>query len=38
MTKKEALRQTAQANTLVSLGFTYGEAEALRRISLTLRY
>jgi len=36
MTKKEALRQTAQENTLISLGFTRDEAEALRRISMTL--
>ena len=37
MTKTEALRQTAQENTLLSLGFTTDEAAALRRISLTLR-
>lgn len=37
MTKREAQRQNQQADTLQSLGFTYGEAEALRRISLTLR-
>lgn len=36
MTKREAIRQTAQTDTLISLGFTYAEAEALRRISLTL--
>jgi hypothetical protein len=36
MTKKEALRQTAQENTLMGLGFTRDEAEALRRISMTL--
>lgn len=37
MTKTEAMRQTAQENTLLSLGFTTDEAAALRRISLTLR-
>ena len=37
MTKTEAARQTAQENTLLSLGFTTDEAAALRRISLTLR-
>lgn len=37
MTKTEAMRQTAQENTLLSLGFTIDEAAALRRISLTLR-
>jgi hypothetical protein len=37
MTKKEALRQTEQENTLLALGFTRDEAEALRRISMTLR-
>jgi hypothetical protein len=37
MTKTEALRQTAQENNLVSLGFTTDEATKLRRISLTLR-
>ena len=36
MTKKEAIRQTHQIDTLRSLGFTYDEAEALRRISMTL--
>lgn len=36
MTKKEAERQTRQADTLRSLGFTPREAEQLRRISLTL--
>lgn len=36
MTKREAVRQTEQTNTLVSLGFTETEAEQLRRISLTL--
>lgn len=36
MTKQEALRQTRQADTLRSLGFTLAEAEALRRISMTL--
>jgi hypothetical protein len=37
MTKTEAARQTAQENTLLSLGFTTDEATKLRRISLTLR-
>lgn len=37
MTRKEAERQTRQADILVSLGFTRDEAEALRRISMTLR-
>ena len=37
MTKREALRQTEQARALLSLGFTQDEAEALRRISMTLR-
>ncbi len=36
MTRKEAIRQTAQENTLRSLGFSSVEAERLRRISLTL--
>src|SRR6476646_5583212 len=36
MTRKEAVRQTHQEDVLVSLGFTRAEAEALRRISLTL--
>ena len=36
MTRKEAERQTHQQNTLVSLGFTTDQAEALRRISMTL--
>jgi hypothetical protein len=36
MTKHEAIRQTAQENTLLELGFTRDEAEALRRISMTL--
>ena len=36
MTKREALRQTTQENTLLSLGFTLAEAEQLRRISMTL--
>jgi hypothetical protein len=36
MTKREATRQTRQQNVLVSLGFTPGESDALRRISLTL--
>lgn len=36
MTKREALRQTHQENTLLALGFTRAEAEQLRRISMTL--
>lgn len=36
MTKREALRQTEQENRLLSLGFTRGEADQLRRISMTL--
>ena len=36
MTKHEAVRQTRQHDVLVSLGFTTGESDALRRISLTL--
>lgn len=36
MTRQEAIRQTRQADVLRSLGFTVQEAEALRRISLTL--
>lgn len=36
MTRKEAERQTRQADTLCGLGFTREEAEALRRISMTL--
>jgi hypothetical protein len=36
MTKREALRQTTQANALITLGFTPSEAATLRRISLTL--
>jgi hypothetical protein len=37
MTRKEAIRQTRQSDTLQSLGFTLTEAERLRRISMTLR-
>ncbi len=37
MTRKEAIRQTVQADTLRALGFTRDEAESLRRISLRLR-
>ena len=37
MTKQEARRITAQWHTLLSLGFTVGEAGSLRRISMTLR-
>lgn len=36
MTRKEAIRQTHQENILRDLGFTSEEAEALRRISMTL--
>jgi len=36
VTRKEAIRQTIQANNLCSLGFTQDEAEKLRRISMTL--
>jgi hypothetical protein len=36
MTRKEAIRQTHQLDVLRSLGFTQAEAEALRRISMTL--
>ena len=36
MTRKEAVRQTEQANQLMALGFTEKEAEQLRRISMTL--
>lgn len=36
MTRKEAERQTRQAEVLQSLGFTSDEAEQLRRISMTL--
>jgi hypothetical protein len=36
MTRNEAIRQTRQADVLQSLGFTSSEADALRRISLTL--
>ena len=37
MNRKEAMRQTEQANVLQSLGFTQDEAESLRRISMRLR-
>ena len=37
MTKAEAARQNHQEATLLNLGFTMQEAEALRRISMTLR-
>lgn len=37
MTRKEAIRQTCQADTLRALGFTSDEAEALRRISMRLQ-
>lgn len=36
MTKREAMRQTQQEDTLRALGFTRIEAEQLRRISMTL--
>ena len=36
MTRRESARQTRQHDVLVSLGFTTGESDALRRISLTL--
>jgi len=36
MTRTEAERQTRQMDTLRALGFTREEAEALRRISMTL--
>ena len=36
MTRKEAARLAHQQNALCSLGFTLSEAEALRRISMTL--
>ena len=36
MTRKEAIRQTIQADNLRALGFTRDEAEKLRRISMTL--
>ena len=35
--KREALRLTAQENTLINLGFTAEEANKLRRINSTLR-
>ncbi len=37
MTRREAERQTRQADTLRGLGFTREECEALRRISMTLQ-
>ena len=37
MTRKEAMRQTIQADNLRALGFTHDEAETLRRISTTLQ-
>lgn len=36
MTRKEVMRRNHQSDTLQSLGFTYQEAEQLRRISMTL--
>jgi hypothetical protein len=38
MTKREAMRQTHQENTLLALGFTRAEADALRRISIRLQH
>jgi hypothetical protein len=38
MTKKEAMRQTDQENTLLTLGFTRAEADSLRRISIRLQH
>ena len=38
MTRKEAERLTRQQDTLRALGFTADEAEALRRISMTLHH
>jgi hypothetical protein len=35
-TKREYLRQAAQENTLIALGFSPEDAESLRRISMTL--
>jgi hypothetical protein len=37
MTRREAIRQTHQEDTLVALGFTVAEARQLRRISMTLQ-
>jgi hypothetical protein len=37
MTKREAMRQTHQENTLLELGFTRDEAAQLRRISMALQ-
>ena len=37
MTKNEAMRQSRQVDTLLSLGFKVDEADKLRRISMTLR-
>ena len=36
MTKKELMRRMEQADRLADLGLTYDEAEAIRRISMTL--
>lgn len=36
ITRKEAIRLNHQADILVSLGFSYAEAESLRRISVRL--
>jgi hypothetical protein len=38
MTRKEAIRQTHQADVLRGLGFTADEAEQLRRISIRLHH
>ena len=37
MTKKEAMRQAQQIETLLTLGFEAEEADKLRRISMTLQ-
>ncbi len=37
MTKREAMELTAQENRLMSLGVSRADADALRRISMTLR-
>jgi len=36
MTRREAIKQAEQERTLIDLGFTRSEAEALRRISMAL--
>lgn len=37
MTRQEAMRQTMQLDALAALGFDRSQADALRRISMTLR-